>query len=381
MRGASFRRLSIGDLGEESLRRLIDEGESLFIERKQKEPRTGFGPAVASFANTLGGFLLLGVADDKTLVGYDPGRGDFTDKIRHKLRSQVEPLPPFAARAFELNGHVIGVIRVFESTDTPHIVIGNGSVPVRESGGIRNIESHAELVELARRGERARADAERRLQELPYVYSELDTSSSGSTVPRQGYVVRATPLTRPEGFADRILSTSFGSTARETARDLFPGPPFANPRHRVETFSLGQRGFNVTSHQEGAHERSSVIADAGGVVVARIERPKPLQPHGTQLRPESVEGEIIPLLQAVAHLFEKLDSHGRAVCDLLVNGFAGAGFTHQRAGSDVLQSDWIHIGGEITMPPDQEEIMELAHGWVNELARAAGLQVWQDLPN
>jgi len=61
------------------------------------DPSRGIGQTVAAFANTLGGWLLLGVADDGALKGYEAGPGDFADKIRHKLRAQVEPLPPFAA--------------------------------------------------------------------------------------------------------------------------------------------------------------------------------------------------------------------------------------------------------------------------------------------
>jgi hypothetical protein len=377
----SFRRLSIGDLDEPALRRLIAEGETLFVERKQKEPSGGFGPAVASFANTLGGWLLLGIGDDRSLKGYDAGQGDFTDKIRHKLRSQVEPLPPFAADTFQLDGVEIAVIRVTESTDTPHIVLGTGAVPIREPGGTRNIASHAELVDLARRGERARTEAEGRLDTLPFVHDELTRTDPGGRVALQGFAVRAAPLTRPDGFADRVLSISFGTSARQQARELFPGPPFADPKHRVEAFSFAQRGFNITATQMGAHERSSVIADAGGVLVARTERPKPLHAHGTQLRPEGVEEEIMPLLEVLVELFERLDTQGRAVCDLLVRGFAGAGFTHQRAGSGLLESDLIHIGGEMTMPPDEGEMAALALRWTNELARAAGLEVWQDLPD
>ena len=149
MTEANFRRLSMSDLDEDALRRLVGEGELLFVERKQQEPKGGFGPATASFANTLGGWLLIGVTDDGELKGYDPGAGDFTDKIRHWLSRQVDPLPPFAADLRELDGVRIGVVRIFESADTPHIVIGDGSVPIREPGGLRRIESHAELLEVS----------------------------------------------------------------------------------------------------------------------------------------------------------------------------------------------------------------------------------------
>lgn len=162
----SFRRLAMADLDGVALRRLIDEGETLFVERKQAIPSESLGPTVASFANALGGWVLLGVAYDKTIHGY-MATGDFVDHLRQTLRAELDPLPPFAAEMVEIDGKEIGVVRVFESADTPHIVIGTGSVYVREPGGKRPIESHGELVQLARRGEKAREKAAHRLRTLP----------------------------------------------------------------------------------------------------------------------------------------------------------------------------------------------------------------------
>jgi ATP-dependent DNA helicase RecG len=133
--GLGFRHLSIGDLDEQTLRDLVAEGETLFVERKEADPSRGIGQTVAAFANTLGGWLLLGVADDGALTGHQAGAGDFADKIRHKLRVQVEPLPPFSATTVDLDGVKIGLVRIFESADTPHIVLGTGSIPVRSRPG------------------------------------------------------------------------------------------------------------------------------------------------------------------------------------------------------------------------------------------------------
>ncbi len=206
MTEANFRRLSMADLDEIILRRLVGEGEALFVERKREQPKNGIGPAVASFANTLGGWLLLGVADKGGLVDFDPGRGDFTDKVRHLLSQQVDPIPPFAAAVSELDGNRVGVIRVFESADTPHLVLSDGSVPIREPGGMRRIQSHAELIELAKRGNEARAEARHRLHSLPYLSAGLEPGARGSDAPPPGrqFVVRVASLTRSEGFADRV---------------------------------------------------------------------------------------------------------------------------------------------------------------------------------
>lgn len=372
----------MADLDEDALRRLVGEGEPLFVERKQQEPKDGFGPAAASFANTLGGWLLVGVADDGGLRGYDPGPGDFTDKIRHKLSHRVDPLPPFAADLREIDDVRIGVIRVFESADTPHIVIGDGSVPIREPGGLRRIQSHAELLELAKRGEQARLDARERLHALPYALREIEPAESDyksldlTPGPRQ-FVVRVAPLTRPEDFADRLLAIQFGTEAREVSRGLLDVPAPPDPSHRKSEGQFDQRGFKFVTTQAGTGERASVIADAGGVLATRIE----FAPYEyTALLPGQVEETLESLLGAAAKLCRGLGAQGRAIGHVLVRGFEGVELTHQRAGSRAVPRDHIQIGIELTLPPDHGELSDVAHRAVNELARAAGLEAWQDLP-
>ena len=92
----SLPRLTIPDLVADStlIDRLVREGETLFVERKERDPKVGFGSTVASFANTLGGWLLIGVDDDGNVVGYEPpGRASLQDYVRDVLRRQVDPMP------------------------------------------------------------------------------------------------------------------------------------------------------------------------------------------------------------------------------------------------------------------------------------------------
>lgn len=339
----------------------------------------GLGPAVASFANTLGGWLLLGVTDAGEIVGFDPGSGDFTDKMRHKLRSEIEPLPPFAATLVDLEEKQVGVIRVFESLDTPHLVIRSGSIPVREPGGTRNIRDRSELIDLARRGEDARLAAEERLRKLPYLQGRIAIRPEAQGQSLRQIIVRLAPLTRNGDLADRILGTPFGRAAHEVVRDLFPGPPAPDPRHRRADLSFGQRGFTATATQMGDHHRSSVIADAGGVVATCLEYPRLRPPQRTHLRPEGVEEDRRSLFGALVSLSDALDSNGRAVCDLIFRGYEGVEFVHQRAGSGQIPGEEVHISGEIALPPDDGDIDQIARAWSNELARSAGLEVWHEL--
>ena len=141
------------------------------VERKREPPAAPrFGVGAAAFANTLGCFILLGVDDDGNLHGWtNPARRDLQSYLAELLRQQVDPLPPFVAGIRTLDGKSIGVVRVFESADAPHIVRGTGALYLRSSKGKEPvpIEDQRTLIELARRGEEAEVRARDRLRTQP----------------------------------------------------------------------------------------------------------------------------------------------------------------------------------------------------------------------
>lgn len=66
----SFTRGALVDLDPDDLARMLELNETLFVEHKSdigSESAYGLASAVASFANTLGGWLLLGVHEGKAL--------------------------------------------------------------------------------------------------------------------------------------------------------------------------------------------------------------------------------------------------------------------------------------------------------------------------
>ena len=72
MAAPSIRRLSLADLDQASLEALIRHGEDLLVERTRDLPKSpGCGATVGSFANTLGGWVVIGVADDGEVVGWE----------------------------------------------------------------------------------------------------------------------------------------------------------------------------------------------------------------------------------------------------------------------------------------------------------------------
>jgi predicted HTH transcriptional regulator len=149
----SLPRLTIPDIVADPtlINQLIYEGETLYVERKERDPKGGLGATIASFANMLGGWLLIGVTDDRKVVGYDPpGRVDLQDYVRQLLTQQVDPIPPFAAEMLPAGGHLIGVVRVPESSDQPHVT-REGVVYRRTHGGKERVTNATDIIAMARR--------------------------------------------------------------------------------------------------------------------------------------------------------------------------------------------------------------------------------------
>lgn len=244
---SSLRRITIPDLIADPglVQRLIDEGETLFVERKATDPKVGLGATVASFANMLGGWVLIGVANDGTVIGYKPkGRADVQDHVRDLLRKQVYPLPPFAAVSVDVDNTTIGVVRVAESSDTPHIT-SEGVIYVRNPGGKHRVTDHRDILALARRGEDARVEAERRLYGLPMVADAMKTPErifgDGPSQPDElgqlmEVLVRASPYMLGGAFADRALSSTLAERARDVAVSLVPhtSNPYGMPRANTD---------------------------------------------------------------------------------------------------------------------------------------------------
>jgi hypothetical protein len=244
----SLRRMTIPHLVADPalVQRLIAEGETLFVERKATDPKDGLGATVASFANMLGGWLLIGVDNDGKVVGYLPkGRADLQDYVRDLLRAQVDPLPPFTAVTVPVDENTIGVVHVAESSDTPHIT-SDGVIYVRNPGGKQRVTDHRDILALARRGEAARVEAEQRLYGLPMVADAMTTPEHiwgedphQQDEPLQEVVVRATPYTVGGAFPDRALSTPLVELAKQVAGSLIPPHPQLAPQMKVEPRARG----------------------------------------------------------------------------------------------------------------------------------------------
>lgn len=389
----SLRRMSIPDLAMEPalVQLLIDGGETLFVEHKERDPRNGLGPTVASFANMLGGWLLIGVDDSHNIVGYEPpGKVDLQDYIRDLLRLQVDPLPPFVAVTMRVGEQPIGVVRVAESSDTPHVT-SDGVIYVRNPGGKERVTDHRDILAMARRGDQARQEAGRRQYGLPLIRTVMATPSRifGDEPGQEARyaallecIVRATPFTVSGMFADRSLSNAAAEIAHSAVSNLFPEPRTGHrrPTTQVEPHA---RGVHCMGSQMGTLQYQDLAIDAGGVVAVRSAWRRV---EGVLHGPNFATHTLRPLIETASDVLAGLDGYGRAAVGLELRGAANLTlqWTPQTVGqldpSELIDDHRLEIGGDLAVPATSEDISELADRWLRELARAAHLPFWEPGP-
>jgi hypothetical protein len=156
-----FSELTVGDVPT-ILEAVGEERESLFFERKQQVTSASLAKSCSAFANTFGGLLLVGIADETDqLVGVEPV-AEPQVWVKDVLRGHVLPLPPFRARSLPIDDeHGLVLVLVEESSSTPHLITRQGAIYVRNPGSSDPvpIQDQRRLLDLFERGERSRARA------------------------------------------------------------------------------------------------------------------------------------------------------------------------------------------------------------------------------
>jgi Putative DNA-binding domain len=380
----SLRSLAMADVlaDEDVRRRLVKHGENELVERKREPPKPPkLGAEAASFANTLGGWLLLGVDDERNVVGWDPGgRVDIQSHLGNRLRNEVDPLPSYLAERVELDGKGFVVVRIFEA-DVPVIVRGTGVIYVRDSGGKQPVTDHRIVLALASRGAGAREKAEGRLGSLPLIARVLgppDAPEEWRAPPLEGHVrtvVRAAQHAVTPQFADWPISSRGAHAcygAAEYLSEMVYGPvsfpPSVTPHGRGVIARAQPLDASAALHPWGA----IVVADSGGVIGACLTAPYSAGP-GLPLH-ELRRDHLRPTINAVASMLRQGEAFGQAAIDLWVVVSSPV----LLGGQWLPEGAMFHCGGEVVIPADEDGLHALGRRWEREIARSVGIAEWED---
>jgi len=99
---------------------LIEQGEGINIEFKQRfSSYEKIAKEMIAFANTRGGFLFVGIDDDKSIYGIESEKSDI-ELIKTTAEKYCEPPVDFRIDFFEIKKKEILVVEIPESQNKPH---------------------------------------------------------------------------------------------------------------------------------------------------------------------------------------------------------------------------------------------------------------------
>jgi hypothetical protein len=393
-----MRNLALADITPEHLRQMRGENETLFVEFKSSLDGEGYkvAEAVASFANTLGGWVLVGLSDDGQPSGWTPP-SNLTDRLRQILDRWVDPLPAFAALLVEHDGIPIGLVRVYESTDTPH-VLKNGKVVVRSVAESRNrarvyrpggVDTQIVLRELAGRGRRAVEDATKKLNATFLVQSAIGMDPTLGGRMKNCVALRAVPLVG-ESLRDLAVSTTGRELLDATVLSV-AGIQGVEPSRRSAASGLISEinaRFQLVDGVPHVPRSVLAVADAAGVIAVafKMHLTTSLRPGGvvvsTSDRPPALtltqfrDGIIAPVLRGAVTFLTRAELYGRSVLELRIGDLQTALRFDPENGDPGIFPPNLPLGGEIALPlaANAPEVETLADRWRDDLGRALGLE-------
>jgi hypothetical protein len=395
-----MRHLALADITDDDVQRMLAENETLFVEHKGGLGGEGFqvARAMCSFANMLGGWVLIGVTEGAPNAGRTDGwtpcaPHELTDLVRETLKvNGVDPVPSFAATVWRHGAEEapVGVVRVHESVDTPH-VMRNGQVFLRSVAEDRQgqkvyrpggVETQALLLALADRGRDGLREARQKLHDpgsavLASRAAGFRNATWSDWVVAAGAVgIRAVPVTA-DRMADRAVSASARGALERSLRKLARGDedhPVDDPQPHALGLTVTARSDDLLDSEERGSGSLAIATDTAGVVGASMRLGGQTDPPRPPVR-LTLNGVrdllLAPLLRVITDVLEDGEFYGRVLLELRPGDVQHVVTFDDSDGIKPVLA--IPVRGELTLPldPAGAEIAALAQRWCDDLARSA----------
>lgn len=163
------------------IQRVISEqdfDESFYFEFKDdRVSNKKITEEVSAFANTFGGYIFLGVSDNKKIEGRTTWN---EQRIHTTIHDSITPTPSFDVKKFTFGTNVIYVIRIDEGAEPPYIT-SSGKIYERLSSGSFTIKDSSKLSQIYNKREQLLAKMESKISIPPAcenannIYGYIDT--------------------------------------------------------------------------------------------------------------------------------------------------------------------------------------------------------------
>lgn len=158
-----------------------DFDESFYFEFKDdRVSNKKIQEEVSAFANTYGGYIFLGVSDDKQIEGCSNWN---EQKIHTTIHDAITPTPSFDVKKFTFDAGVLYVIKIDEGSEPPYIT-SNGKIYERLSSGSFTIKDSSKLSQIYNKREQLLTKMEQKISIPPIcentnnIYGYIDTGFS-----------------------------------------------------------------------------------------------------------------------------------------------------------------------------------------------------------
>ena len=238
---------AIANVTWEDLSQLSELEEGFALEFKQT-----FGPSVrrkipkivASFSNSRGGWLVIGIADDsREVVPVPRGTADVSQVIGELCRRHVSPAPHFEVRFLadpSDDSHGVILVRVDEGDFPPYVA--DGIVEIRE-GSTSGPADGTALVDLYDRAASRRLDVRRFCRRT--VYYPMADDAADPVALFDLYLFRLGP---EEDEANSRASINEGAAAMRAAFECYGIGCRVQHAHDSLVFRTSQRDETVVAH-------------------------------------------------------------------------------------------------------------------------------------
>lgn len=136
-------------LTKSDIQALIDgfDRETFFFEFKSDEARNEtLQKEISAFANTYGGYILLGISDNKTISGCTSWT---EERIHNAIYNGISPTPDFDVKSFGFDQGTVFVIKIEEGSMPPYITkdgkiferVSSSSMPIKDSAKLSHLYS------------------------------------------------------------------------------------------------------------------------------------------------------------------------------------------------------------------------------------------------
>lgn len=116
--------------------------ENIYFEFKSDDVKNDkLAKEISAFANTYGGYVFLGIGDDKSINGCEKWN---EQRIHTVIYDSISPAPAVDVKSFVIDGKTIYIIKIEEGLIPPYIT-NNGSVFIRLSSGSFPIKDSTSL--------------------------------------------------------------------------------------------------------------------------------------------------------------------------------------------------------------------------------------------